>query len=70
MNDIIRKDPKFKALRADEPRTGEYKLGGEEPTMSSNGDRVIGYADYAVAIVDETTSVTPHIAQRISAVRT
>jgi hypothetical protein len=56
-------------FRADEPRTGEYKLGGEELTMSSKGDSVVGYADYAVAMVDEATSAAPHIAQRISVVR-
>ncbi len=56
-------------FRADEPRTGEYKLGGEELTMSSNGDSVVGYADYAIAIVDEALSSMPHIAQRISVVR-
>ena len=56
-------------FRADEPRTGEYKLGGEELTMSSKGDSVVGYADYAVAMIDEATSATPHIAQRISVVR-
>ena len=56
-------------FRADEPRSGEYKLGGEELTMSSKGDSVVGYADYAVAMVDEATSAAPHIAQRISVVR-
>lgn len=56
-------------FRADEPRTGEYKLGGEELTLSSNGDSVIGYADYAVAMIDEALSNAPHIAQRISVVR-
>ena len=56
-------------FRADEPRTGEYKLGGEELTMSSKGDSVVGYADYAVAMVDEATSAAPHISERISVVR-
>lgn len=56
-------------FRVDEPRTGVYKLGGEELTMSSRGDSVVGYADYAIAIVDEATSDAPHIAQRISVVR-
>ena len=56
-------------FRADEPRTGEYTIGGEELTMSSKGDSVIGYADYAVAMIDEALSGAPHIAQRISVVR-
>ena len=37
--------------------------------MSSKGDSVVGYADYAVAMVDEATSAAPHVAQRISVVR-
>ena len=48
---------------------GEYKLGGEDLTMSSKGDSVVGYADYAVAMVDEATSAAPHIAECISVVR-
>ena len=32
-------------FRADEPRTGEYTLGGEELTLSLAGDSMIGYAD-------------------------
>lgn len=37
---------------ADGIRTGEYKLGGEELTLSSNGTSEISYADYAIALVD------------------
>ena len=62
MNDIIRKTLKFKALRADEPRTGMYKLGGEKLTMSSKGDSAVENTDYAVAMVDEATSAAPHMA--------
>jgi putative NADH-flavin reductase len=56
-------------FRADEPRTGEYTLGGEELTLSPAGDSMIGYADYALAVVDELVSATPHIRARISVVR-
>jgi putative NADH-flavin reductase len=38
---------------ADGPRTGTYKLGGEELTLSDAGESRISYADYAVAMVDE-----------------
>lgn len=34
-------------------RTGEYKLGGEELTLSSSNDSSISYSDYALALVDE-----------------
>ena len=33
-------------------RTGKYKLGGEELTLSSAGESVISYADYAVGMAD------------------
>ena len=33
-------------------RTGKYKLGGEELTLSSTGESVISYADYAVGMAD------------------
>lgn len=38
---------------ADGVRTGEYKLGGEELTLSSQNDSSISYSDYALALVDE-----------------
>ena len=33
-------------------RTGKYKLGGEELTLSTAGESVISYADYAVGMAD------------------
>ena len=36
----------------DGARTGKYKLGGEELTLSSAGESVISYADYAVDMAD------------------
>lgn len=40
-------------FRADGERTGAYKLGGEELTLSDAGESQISYADYAIAMVDE-----------------
>ncbi len=42
-------------------------MGGEELTLTSKGESVISYADYAVAMVDETLN-GDHIQQRISVV--
>lgn len=39
-------------FQADGARTGKYKLGGEELTLSSAGESVISYADYAVGMAD------------------
>lgn len=55
-------------FRADGERTGGYILGGEELTLSADGESVISYADYAIAMVDEIES-GEHIQQRISVVR-
>lgn len=54
-------------FRADGERTGEYTLGGEELVLNSNGESVISYADYAIAMVDEIENGN-HIQQRISVV--
>ena len=48
-------------------RTGRYILGGEELTLNKNGESVISYADYAIAMVDEAQNGS-HIKQRISVV--
>ena len=40
-------------FRADGPRTGRYRLGGEELVLNDKGESVISYADYAIAMVDE-----------------
>ena len=55
-------------FRADGERTGEYQLGGEELILDSNGESVISYADYAIAMVDEIEKGN-HIKERISVVR-
>ncbi len=54
-------------FRADGERTGEYTLGGESLVLSSDGESVISYADYAIALVDEIEK-GDHIGQRISVV--
>lgn len=54
-------------FRADGERTGKYILGGEELTLNAKGESVISYADYAIAMVDETVNGS-HIRQRISVV--
>ena len=55
-------------FQADGPRTGRYRLGGEELTLSSKGESVLSYADYAIAMVDEIVS-GQHARQRISVVQ-
>ena len=55
-------------FQADGARTGHYLLGGEELTLSSKGESVISYADYAIALVDEIEKGV-HIGQRISVVQ-
>lgn len=54
-------------FQVDGIKTGNYILGGEELILNSNGESVISYADYAVAMVDEAISGN-HIQQRISVV--
>lgn len=51
----------------DGKRTGEYKLGGENLILNSNGESVISYADYALALVDVIES-GKYIKERISVV--
>ncbi len=55
-------------FQAEGARTGSYRLGGEELTLSEAGESVISYADYAIAMVDEAVS-GQHVRQRISVVR-
>ena len=55
-------------FQADGERTGKYILGGEELVLSSKGESVISYADYAIALVDEIEKGN-HIQQRISVVQ-
>lgn len=54
-------------FQADGAKTGKYILGGEELILNSNGESIISYADYAVAMVDEAMNGN-HIQQRISVV--
>lgn len=54
-------------FQADGARTGEYTLGGEELVLNRNGESVISYADYAIALVDELLR-GDHIQERISVV--
>ena len=54
-------------FRPDGEKTGKYKLGGEELTLSGGNESQISYADYAVAMVDETEK-GKHINARFSVV--
>ncbi|WP_017814746.1 MULTISPECIES: NAD(P)-dependent oxidoreductase [Paenibacillus] len=49
------------------PRTGTYKLAGEQLTVNSEGNSYSSYADYAIAIVDEAEKAA-HVNERISVV--
>ena len=55
-------------FQAEGARTGKYILAGEELTLNANGESVISYADYAIAMVDEAVKGN-HIKQRISVVK-
>lgn len=54
-------------FRADGERTGKYVLGGEELVLNSNGESIISYADYAIAVIDEAAS-GGNVHKRISVV--
>lgn len=59
-------------FQAEGERTGGYVLGGEELTLNEQGESVISYADYAIALVDEielTGTPEAHVGKRISVVR-
>ena len=51
----------------DGPKTGKVRVAGEVLTLSSAGESVISYADYAAALVDELAH-GDHRQQRISVV--
>ena len=55
-------------FQAEGERTGKYILGGEELTLNEQGESIISYADYAIAMIDEALKGN-HIRQRISVVR-
>ena len=48
-------------------RTGKYKSGGEELMINSKGDSSISYADYAIAMIDETEQ-GKHIKERYTVI--
>ena len=54
-------------FQAEGEKTGKYILAGEEFTLNSQGESVISYADYALAMIDEAVKGN-HIQQRISVV--
>ena len=54
-------------FQLDGPRTGKVRVAGEVLTLSSAGESVISYADYAAALVDELAHGN-HRQQRISVV--
>lgn len=54
-------------FQADGVRSGKYQLGGEELLLNAQGQSVISYADYAIAMIDEVVNGN-HLQQRISAV--
>lgn len=41
------------ALIFEGPRTGQFRLGGDQLVTDANGDSKISFADYAIAMVDE-----------------
>jgi len=47
--------------------TGEYQLGKDNLILNSNGESMISYADYAIALVDEIVNEA-HLKERISVV--
>lgn len=55
-------------FQADGERTGEYILAGDQLTLSSRGESIISYADYALGFADEIEKGN-HIQERISLVR-
>ena len=54
-------------FQLDGPRTGKVRVAGEVLTLSSAGESVISYDDYATALVDELAH-GDHRQQRISVV--
>ena len=52
---------------ADGERTGEYLLGGEDYFVNDKGESRIGYADYAIAMIDEIENAN-NIQKRFSVI--
>lgn len=55
-------------FQADGEKTGKYILAGEDFTLNANGESIISYADYAIAMVDEIEKGN-HICERIGVVK-
>ncbi|KAF1296092.1 NADH-flavin reductase [Enterococcus sp. JM4C] len=55
-------------FQADGERTGEYLLRGEEFSVNDQGESVISYKDYAIAMIDEAVS-GHHVRERISVLK-
>lgn len=55
-------------FQADGEKTGKYILADEDFTLNANGESIISYADYAIAMVDEIEKGN-HICERISVVK-
>lgn len=54
-------------FRADGARSGHYRLGGEELMLNSEGESIISYANYAIAMIDEAVNGN-NIQKRISVI--
>lgn len=52
---------------ADGPRTGKYRVGGEQFMTDAEGRSRISYADYAIAMIDEAEK-GKHAKERISVI--
>lgn len=52
-------------FQADGERIGSYEIAGEEFTVNAAGESFISYADYAIAVVDETEQAS-HVGERFS----
>lgn len=55
-------------FQADGEKTGKYILAGEDFTLNANGESIICYEDFAIAMVDEIENGN-HICERISVVK-
>lgn len=54
-------------FQADGARSGKYTLGGEELILNTKNESIISYADYAIAMVDESENGN-YIRKRFSVV--
>ncbi|MFV0288918.1 MAG: NAD(P)-dependent oxidoreductase [Mycoplasmatales bacterium] len=54
-------------FQAEGSKTGTYKIGGEEVITNTQGESIISYADYAIAIIDEAINKN-YIQKRINVI--